>query len=144
MLCSSSVTFPGIFMRYLLVYTLFCHHARLSCCPFCLSAAVRTERGELTLQPDPLLLHLPVGVPPGLTCHSQSDGRAGWWCVCVCVWLCVCERESIQTFDQWHCTQFLWRIVLFLLSSTLLNTLSSCLVLFFSHKILAGSKSSDI
>lgn len=96
MFCSSSVDLSDIFLSCLLVHTLFCHHARQilptkpqvspavpSICP-----TVRLQGGGL--QPDPLLLHLTVGVsagPPGLTFSDQSDGRAGW---CVCVRMCVC------------------------------------------------------
>lgn len=40
------------------------------------------ELSDLTLHPDPQLLHLRVG--EWLTCPSQSDVRTGW-----CVWVCA-------------------------------------------------------
>lgn len=105
MLCSSSVSLPGIILRGLLVHTLFYHHTKQvftsknACLSVCLFSAVRTERqGELTLQPDPLLIHLPVGVsagPPALACHSQSDGRTGR-SLFLCVYVSVCVYEHLN------------------------------------------------
>lgn len=65
----------------------------------CVCVCVCLLGAELSLQPDPLLLHLPVGVsaePPGLTVHSQSDSRTE----CVCVHVCVYVYVSVWKTDN--------------------------------------------